>query len=175
MGGLIEPLPIAFANTRSSATRDRIATPDQLREWAAAWPSLEPLLARVPADGLPQLHAQRDATQAVLHALAVRAPPPSSAWRLATAAARGDPPYRIALTAAAFAVTSRRPLASARHLLAQATVQLVLTMPTSGLRRCAGTDCRKVFVTGRQDRLWCDSLVCGNRARVAAHARRQHT
>jgi predicted RNA-binding Zn ribbon-like protein len=37
---------------------------------------------------------------------------------------------------------------------------------------CQGAGCLKVFTATRADRRWCDSAVCGNRARVKAHARR---
>ena len=37
---------------------------------------------------------------------------------------------------------------------------------------CPGVDCGWLFVDTRGRRRWCDMAVCGNRAKVAAHARR---
>jgi predicted RNA-binding Zn ribbon-like protein len=37
---------------------------------------------------------------------------------------------------------------------------------------CPGIDCGWLFVDTRGRRRWCDMAVCGNRAKVAAHARR---
>lgn len=37
---------------------------------------------------------------------------------------------------------------------------------------CPGIDCGWLFVDARGRRRWCDMAVCGNRAKVAAHARR---
>jgi predicted RNA-binding Zn ribbon-like protein len=37
---------------------------------------------------------------------------------------------------------------------------------------CPGIDCGWLFLDARGRRRWCDMAVCGNRAKVAAHARR---
>ncbi len=38
---------------------------------------------------------------------------------------------------------------------------------------CPGDDCGWLFLDPRRRRRWCDMAACGNRAKVAAHARRQ--
>jgi predicted RNA-binding Zn ribbon-like protein len=53
---------------------------------------------------------------------------------------------------------------SAALLLASAAVAKVAA--------CPGVDCGWLFVDSRGRRRWCDMAVCGNRAKVAAHARR---
>ena len=37
---------------------------------------------------------------------------------------------------------------------------------------CPGVDCGWLFLDARGRRRWCDMAACGNRAKVAAHARR---
>ncbi len=56
---------------------------------------------------------------------------------------------------------------SAARLLASPDVQHV--------HACPGTECGWLFLDRRGRRRWCDMAVCGNRAKVAAHARRTKT
>jgi predicted RNA-binding Zn ribbon-like protein len=108
---LPEPIAIAFANTRSSSHRDRIATLAQWRAWVDTWPGLRPAGHAVDVEGLLALRATRDNVQLLLHS--------------ATGEGRWE------------------------------------------------RDCLKLFIASRPDRRWCDSAICGNRARVRAHYRRQ--
>jgi predicted RNA-binding Zn ribbon-like protein len=45
---------------------------------------------------------------------------------------------------------------------------------SSRLRRCANPECSMVFLAENSRRIWCTPNICGNRARVARHYRRQH-
>ena len=163
-----EPVAIAFANTRSSADRDRIATLTGWRAWVDAWPGLRPAGQAVDADGLLALRGIRDDLQLLLRdvaaghrpdpaALLVRpAPAPELRWH-------GD---RLTLAVPADGTAA---VVIAHHLV-RAAVDLVVTGPS--FAACQGQDCRKLFVASRPDRRWCDSTVCGNRVRVRAHSRR---
>src|ERR1041385_8331556 len=64
-----EPVPVAYANTRSSSNRDRIATVAQWRSWIDAWPGLRTAGHAVDADGLRLLQATRDDVQLLLHSV----------------------------------------------------------------------------------------------------------
>ncbi len=168
-----EPLAVSFANTRSSSSRDRIGTLDEFRQWARDWPALRPLAARLPADGLGGLLGCRDAIQSVLHAVADGRTPPVAAFARATDPGLEAAPFHLR-PAAGGATLGRAPSFEAiRHIVARSVVDLLLSPKAAELRLCEGAGCRKVFATARTNRRWCDTRVCGNRARVAAHARRQ--
>ncbi|MGN6577074.1 MAG: CGNR zinc finger domain-containing protein [Nocardioides sp.] len=50
----------------------------------------------------------------------------------------------------------------------------LLTSPqVAFVAACPGADCGWLFLDRRRRRRWCDMAACGNRAKVAAHARRQ--
>jgi predicted RNA-binding Zn ribbon-like protein len=53
---------------------------------------------------------------------------------------------------------------------AAAVADLLIDPPRVG--RCPGHDCGWLFVNPRGTRRWCSMAVCGNRAKVARHARR---
>lgn len=60
--------------------------------------------------------------------------------------------------------------------VADAAIQLFLdTDARSRLRLCASDDCDWAFLdrSRRQNRVWCDMTVCGNRAKAARHYRRK--
>jgi predicted RNA-binding Zn ribbon-like protein len=172
MGRPAEHLALSFANTRSSTAADRIADLEQFRAWANVWPGLRPLAARLPRRGLSQLQTQRDATQAILHALSTGNAASREAVDRATGPALRLVPFRVEPSSAGARIISARPIESLECLLAQATVEFLLTVDLAALRRCDGPECRKVFLAHRPDRKWCNSVVCGNRVRVARHARR---
>jgi predicted RNA-binding Zn ribbon-like protein len=167
-----DPLAIAFANTRSSMARDRIATLAQLREWARPWPALTTFLTGTRSSALPEIHAQRDAAQLVLHQLADGKLPSEEDLTQATRRGLAAAPFRLRPARGSIAVAGDSSDGVA-HLLSRAVVDFLLSPQATELRRCHGTDCRKVFISHRTDRRWCDSRICGNRARVAAHARRR--
>lgn len=169
---MTDPLAIAFANTRSSMARDRITTLAHLREWARPWPALTTVLTRIRASALPEIHAQRDATQLVLHQLADGTLPSDEELTRATRRGLAAAPFRLRPARGSIAVDGDAPDGVA-HLLSRAVVDFLLSPQATELRRCQGTNCRKVFISHRADRRWCDSRICGNRSRVAAHARRE--
>ncbi|MFY1692420.1 CGNR zinc finger domain-containing protein [Plantactinospora sp. WMMB782] len=168
-----EPIAIAFANTRSSPRRDRIETLTLWRAWIDAWPSLGTAGRAVDVDGLAALRRDRDDVQLLLHSIAGgQQPRPEPTERLLDAARStrtlelrwpgGHPVLAVPDDVTAATVI-------AQHLI-HAALDLVLTGPP--LAACQGRNCRKLFVATRPDRRWCDSAICGNRARVRAHDRR---
>lgn len=167
-----EHLAIAFVNTLSSPARDRIATPERFSGWAGAWPSLAPLAVKLPASALSAIRNQRDATQQVLRRLTHRESVAPEVLEVATRPGLTAAPFRLVAEVGHIQVEGN-PEAGIRYLLSSAVIELVLSPQISQLRRCAGVGCRKVFLTQRSDRRWCDSRTCGNRTRVAAHARRR--
>jgi predicted RNA-binding Zn ribbon-like protein len=167
-----EHLAIAFANTLSSLEHDRIATLEQFTAWAGPWPQLSRLAVDLPAAALAPIGAQRDATQRVLHRLAAREPVPTETLNLATRPGLGAAPFELVHESEGIRVDGE-PGPVIRHLLSRAVIDLVVGPHVALLQRCAGSGCRKVFLAQRPDRRWCDSRICGNRVRVAAHARRR--
>jgi predicted RNA-binding Zn ribbon-like protein len=171
-----EAIAIAFANTRSSANRDRIATLADWRAWIDAWTGLRSVGRRVDADGLGDLLRLRDDIQRVLHRAASGERDDTAAIDRIVGLADSQPRREIRWSAgrpALAAAGSESPSAVVGQHLARATLDVLLNGPDLAL--CAGRDCRRVFIATRADRRWCDSAVCGNRARVRAHAERRKT
>ena len=77
-------------------------------------------------------------------------------WKLVTAV-RSDSPVSLLLP------------------VARAAAAIVVQGDRAGIRRCANPECVLFFrdVSGR--RRWCSMQWCGNRAKVAAHWRRNHS
>jgi predicted RNA-binding Zn ribbon-like protein len=71
-------------------------------------------------------------------------------------------------------VTSREDLLAALAPVARSAAELIEEGPGVPLRKCASPPCVLYFYdasrTGK--RRWCSMAMCGNRAKVAAHARR---
>jgi predicted RNA-binding Zn ribbon-like protein len=168
-----EAAAIAFANTRSSPRRDRIATLAEWRAWADAWPGLSAAARRVDARGLAALRRWRDDVQTVLRAAAGGTRDAEAAARVAELG-RSEAPDALRWRAGRPVLVPAgggTAAAAIGHHLARMTLDLLLTEPA--LARCQGRDCLKVFVASRSGRRWCDSAVCGNRARVREHSRRR--
>jgi predicted RNA-binding Zn ribbon-like protein len=169
-----EPVAIAFANTRSSIHRDRIATLTQWRTWVDRWPGLRTAGHAVDADGLLALRATRDDVQLLLRIATGEGRPEQGLTarllELARSASRLDLRWRHGRPALAVSPHTPPATAIAQHLTYTA-FDLLLTGPP--LAACQGQDCLKLFLTSRPDRRWCDSAICGNRARVRAHDHRQ--
>jgi predicted RNA-binding Zn ribbon-like protein len=57
--------------------------------------------------------------------------------------------------------------------IAVETVALLTTVPLSSIKQCSDAECGWLFVdhSRRQDRKWCSSSDCGNRARARRHYR----
>jgi CGNR zinc finger/Putative stress-induced transcription regulator len=167
-----EPLAVSFANTFSSSSRDRIGSLAEFHAWTRDWPVLQPLAARLSTDELADVLERRTATQAVLHAIADARKPPAAALVRATEPGLEQAPFRLRPATGGVTLGRVPAFDTLRHLLARSVADLLLGPQAVELRRCAGSDCRKVFVSARANRRWCDTRVCGNRARVAAHALR---
>jgi predicted RNA-binding Zn ribbon-like protein len=169
-----EPIAVAFANTRSSSQRDRIETLAQWRTWIGAWPGLRMAGHAVDADGLQTLRAIRDDIQLLLRGRSGRNGPQRDATARLLAVARSasnlDLRWRQGLPTLAIPADATPATAIAQHL-ARAALDLLLTGPQ--VVPCEGHDCLKVVLASRSDRRWCDSAICGNRARVRSHHRRQ--
>lgn len=163
-----EPVAIAFANTRSSTDRDRIATLTEWRAWVDDWPGLRPAGHAVDADGLLALRGTRDDLQLLLRDVAAGHRPEPAA-RLSRSAPEPGLRWHGAQLTLVVPADSTAAAVIADHLV-RAAVDLVVTGPS--FAACQGQDCRKLFVASRPDRRWCDSAVCGNRVRVRAHSRR---
>jgi predicted RNA-binding Zn ribbon-like protein len=56
--------------------------------------------------------------------------------------------------------------------VAVATIDLVSGPHTGRLRRCGAHDCSMLFVAANSRRVWCTPSLCGNRVRVARHAKK---
>lgn len=56
--------------------------------------------------------------------------------------------------------------------LAWSAATLLASPDVQHVSACPGSDCGWLFLDPRGRRRWCDMAVCGNRAKVAAHARR---
>jgi predicted RNA-binding Zn ribbon-like protein len=68
------------------------------------------------------------------------------------------------------------PLDRIRLLSARSALEVLASdVDVPHLKRCAGDGCGFLFVddSRNQSRRWCDTKVCGNRARVKAHYRRR--
>jgi predicted RNA-binding Zn ribbon-like protein len=57
--------------------------------------------------------------------------------------------------------------------VALAAAQLLTSPEAATVSACPGRDCGWLFLDRRGRRRWCSMDSCGNRAKVAAHARRQ--
>jgi predicted RNA-binding Zn ribbon-like protein len=86
----------------------------------------------------------------------VRVVPAAPAGQAATLAVGADAGLELPVLAVAW---------SAAGLLASPEVAKVSA--------CPGVDCGWLFLDTRGRRRWCDMAACGNRAKVAAHARRE--
>lgn len=55
----------------------------------------------------------------------------------------------------------------------EAVLLLADSAHAAQLRRCASSECSMIFLAENSRRVWCTANICGNRARVARHQRRQ--
>ncbi|NUR09945.1 MAG: hypothetical protein HOQ22_10070 [Nocardioidaceae bacterium] len=68
--------------------------------------------------------------------------------------------------------TRGNPLDLPLLAVARAAADLVTSPSVRDVSACPGIDCGWLFLDSRHRRRWCDMAACGNRAKVAAHARR---
>lgn len=171
-----EPSAVAFANTRSSRNRDRIATLAEWRAWIDRWPPLHTVGRRVDETGLLALRSLRDDVQSLLRSAAGGAKHDRAAAAHVIELARSGPGLELRWRDGRPALSLPRgahPRAAIAQHFARAVVELLLTGPPLAL--CEGRDCLGIFTATRPDRRWCDSAVCGNRTRVRAFSRRRNT
>ena len=65
------------------------------------------------------------------------------------------------------------PVGPELPLQAAAAAAAELLVQPEPISRCPGHHCGWLFLNGRGRRRWCSMAVCGNRAKVARHARRE--
>src|SRR5262245_44894084 len=121
-----EPVAVAFANTRSSSARDRLATLAQWRAWVDQWPGLRALGRRIDAEGLIALRGVRDDVQSLL-----RTGDRAAGARVAELAAH-RPSHEVRWRAGRPALVvpdAGDPAAVIAHHLARAAVDALLTGP----------------------------------------------
>ena len=160
-----EPAAIAFANTRSSLPRDRIATLVEWCAWIDTWPALRSAGHRVDAAGLTGLRRVRDEVQSLLRSAASGDRHDRATARRVIELARSRPLLELGWRGGRpVLLPGADPTAAIAQHFARATVEVLLTGPPVAV--CEGLGCLKIFVAARPDRRWCDSAVCGNRTRV---------
>lgn len=181
--------PVAdFVNTVTdrgrSVERDGLSSYGALLRWVVKAElmdqpeanKVEDLAAAVPsgaARALEEAREVREAMHAVLLSLAQAARPPATltAWLEALFAESGaswklDWSEEGARRRMAPAVGVRTPTL----LIVDAFVAFATSPEFSRTKICSGEDCDFVFLdlSPKQDRLWCEMRVCGNRAKVKA-------
>ena len=83
---------------------------------------------------------------------------------------------RLAVVKGKWEVTRVTEKESSSELLvpiAESAAQIVSQGAEAHIRKCASPDCVLYFQDPSRRRRWCSMAICGNRAKVAAHARRQ--
>jgi predicted RNA-binding Zn ribbon-like protein len=172
------PLALDLANSlvqiRPGATRDLLATDEDLDEWLAHERDRLPGVDRA-AERLDAFRALRDALHKLLTAAAAGEPLPRAAVRMLNAtSARSDGHLRLTLRAgapSAEAHGSGTPLDRALSTIARSAIELLAATDRDRLRLCPAPSCG-MFYLGRPDQEWC-SAACGNRARAARHYARR--
>lgn len=176
-----EPLALDLANTRvrrNGADVDLLDTPAALTAWLRAERDRLAWTGPVQASDLIAVRNLRDAIDALLHALHTHAHPPAKALECINRILSGPASQlRLSWTAGgpSLGVTGRHSRRSALlHAVASDAVLLLTGPQGEQLRECAHPDCILRFIARNPRRRWCSSAVCGNRARVARHYRREH-
>jgi predicted RNA-binding Zn ribbon-like protein len=146
---------------------------------AAAWWQIE--RARVPGEGLPDIHAVRrlrSALRDMIEALVDDRPVPQSAvsdLNFFTDTAPASTRLRLTGTGLLAETHWHREYGGNPRLAfiaTQAAAFLSDPSKVSKLRRCANPACSMIFIALNPRRSWCAPGVCGNRVRVARHHRR---
>jgi predicted RNA-binding Zn ribbon-like protein len=71
-------------------------------------------------------------------------------------------------------VTADAKLTAPLHAVARAAADFLTSGDLELVKACPGPDCGWLFVDRRGRRRWCSMSTCGNRAKVRAHAERNH-
>lgn len=175
-----EPLALDLVNTcvrRDHVAADLLDSPAALAAWLQAESARLAWSGPVDHADLRAVKELRAAVATLLDARRDGARPPAVALRKINAAL-AEPATSARLTWTTEGPKLVRPTATSRrdvllHALAADLVS-VLTGPSAmQLRVCAHPECVLQFVALNPRRRWCSAALCGNRARVARHYRRQ--
>ena len=175
------PLALDLANSlvkvRPGATRDLLATDDDLDGWLHREAARLPRARREP-DRLDAFRTLRDALHRLFSAAAAGGRLPRAAIGTVNAAsARSDGHLRLGVrgdTPVMEVAGADRALDHALSLIARSAIELLAGPDRERLRVCPAPSCGMFFL-GRPDQEWC-STACGNRARAARHyARRRRS
>ena len=175
------PVAVNLANTLVSDRpgRDLLSAPDQLRDWLraqTAWLDT----SRAPGVRLDEFRELRDVLRAWFSSIVTGSSSPPGCCETLNAYAAAAPTVlelRHDGDEAGFAL-ERRALskdedACVLAAIAESGIELLGGPDRDRLGACAGPGCRLFFLAAHPARRWCDSRVCGNRVRVARHARRR--
>lgn len=172
-----EPLAIDFANTvlrRGSTYEELLVSAGDVVTWARHEDGRVPRLDRAPAARrLGEIRAVRDDVFALLHATAHGNRLPAAAAGRINARVRAHPVLRVLGAAPGTATTEVAgdpdAVAALLAIVAHATVQLIADSGNA-VTLCDAPSCGQFFTRTRRNQRWCGP-ACGNRARVARHAR----
>ncbi|WP_067814626.1 CGNR zinc finger domain-containing protein [Nocardia inohanensis] len=174
-----EPLAVEFANTRyedGGEVVDFLATPELMAGWFAELDVVS--RARVvPARDLGRLRELRDHVRAVLAALAEGTHPGAESIEAVNdCAAQAHSSIRMEwpTDSTPRLLTDSSSTGTTRLLADLASETIALATDGSVLARCAGADCRMLFVRQHGRRRFCHSS-CSQRARQARYQRRLAT
>ena len=172
-----EPLAVDLANTiKIAANPARELLPDEAaneRFWQLEAPALPD------GSSIPDLRSTLHLREALRGALAaVREGGVVDAAHIASlneTASRATVTPRLVSTPDGIEVhhewSATTPAALALAAVARSALELMGGTQLSRLRECAAPSCSMLFVATNAKRVWCTSDVCGNRQRVARHAR----
>lgn len=177
MGG--EPsVAVDFVDTVMLAVDPSV---DLLTDHSDRWWMLQ--AGRLPGGDQPSEVAVRRLRSAIREAfeahIAGRGPSPSAVEDLNSFAASVPSSLRLEAGPEGFRAETRwHPEHGGNAKLAAIAREAVLLLADSTraaqLRRCASSECSMIFLAENSRRVWCTANICGNRARVARHQRRQH-
>lgn len=177
-----EPLAVEFANTVRPHRRslvDELADPAAAVDWLLAraghfGPALAAGdLAALDRAGLARLHVLRAAVRDALQATVDGTDIPDTARTEINVASSLSPRWPVLDCVATIEIvcgTGIDPVAEAAASIAQSAVHVLGGPARELLRQCPAEGCPMFFVKDHPRRAWC-TPACGNRNRVARHAR----
>lgn len=167
---------------------DRLLSPEDLATWlrqtglVGTGPRDEALRAPPTAKILlTEAHRLRDTMERVVHALHAHEPVPRHAlYGLNRVLGAGHTTSSLVFDAGRASLVDAESGASLLAVLvpvAKAGADLVASADPGRLRRCASATCGRWFLDSSKGgrRKWCSMASCGNRAKAAAHRRRQRS
>jgi predicted RNA-binding Zn ribbon-like protein len=178
------PLSVDLANTvmpSPSGPVELLTTPEALQAWLDAQAGrLEQVEPGGAASRLADFVRLRDAVRDVLSwAAGPGSERPVAAVEAVNAAVAAAPSV-LELDAgprgpeSSLRLLSSRPSTRVLAALARDAISLAATGESGRLGQCSAPGCGAFYVAARPQQHWC-SAACGNRARVARHARRART